>query len=1405
MVRELPLLPVRVYTYRILLAFCHCLLGLTAFSQDARLTYLGIEQGLSNNAVTSIFQDHKGFMWFGTFDGLNCYDGYAFKVYRNQLNDSTSLCANRIVVIEEDKHNNVWIGTKSGVSIYNNTRRGFTMPSFVPCGTHARIKLASPIKDIRTDTSGNVFIATDGRGLLLAKPNSFEATQVTKLEGEQQLCDYSVQAVRMDEHRQVWVFINGRGIYQYDYATATLRKKNDVIRTANCMEADKQGNLWVGTVNGLFKLDLARNEYTTTYLEGPAALTSGRVISIYAVNNRELLIATDGGGVNTLDPSTGQFTYIVPGTGQNTLKSSAVYAVYADREGRTWIGTLRGGVNVLDARTSRFRTLAKGQRTTNTLVNDFVLSFAEEPSGNLWIGTDGGGISYWNRAADVFTSYVHETNNPASLSNNFVTDICRDSHGDVWIATYGGGVNRFNRQRGSFEHYNCANGGNAIAADVWTLYEDKAKNLWAGTVGGLLNLFNRSTNRFEVFDEALWDVISLTEDKAGNLWAGTFNSLIRIDQQNKKHAIYKVNKPVRAILADKDDTLWLATEGYGLLKYTPGKEGFTSYSTEHGLQNPSVLTLLEDDKGDLWMGTFGGLSKFNKTTATFQNFDQSDGLQSNQFNYNAALRLTSGEMLFGGLKGFNLFYPDSIHTVTSAPPVFLTGIRVDNTAVYGDHHFVQQVDADNIRLLRIPYNQANISFEMAALEYSAPEKIKYAYLLEGWDKDWNYAGSQRSAIYSNLREGDYSLKIKTTNSDGIWQPEKTVMEITVLPPWYRSWWAYAGYLLFIIVAGSAYMRYKANQAKIKYELALSRLNADMKKSELEKEKIEREREHAEYERTNAEYQREKAERETERVINEREKEINEKRLSFFTSISHEFRTPLTLIINPVRDLLKKHPGNDQEELNTINRNAQRLLSLTDQLLLFRKIDQGAEDLSLAAFNYATLCRDVFLYFVQEAKAKKISYELVIEEEYLPIVGDRNKIEIILYNLLSNAFKFTPGLGTIRFTVKEDGNAIQTAISDTGAGIPAGTGDKIFDRFYQAAGHGKTGFGIGLYLVKQFAGLHYGQIAYESTPGVGTTFELQLLKGREHFGTQPVAEMLPETKLSEANRMERVMEEEVDIPVIPDAPLISDRKVLLVVDDDAEIRTYITKLFAGQYILYEAVNGAEGLAFARQYNPDLIISDVSMPEMDGIEMCRRIKEDTALSHTPVILLTAITSPESHLQGVEGGADDYVTKPFNNELLVARVNSILKNRNHLHSYFYDQITLKNNDLKVPAEYKEFLDKCMEIVENHLDDEQFTIQVLAREMGMSHSNLYKRIKLISGQSANAFIRFLRLRRSAEMLIDSEFTVNEVTYKVGFSDVKYFREQFNKLFGMNPSEYIKKYRKTLGKNLQITNRNRK
>jgi signal transduction histidine kinase/DNA-binding response OmpR family regulator len=704
--------------------------------------------------------------------------------------------------------------------------------------------------------------------------------------------------------------------------------------------------------------------------------------------------------------------------------------------------------------------------------------------------------------------------------------------------------------------------------------------------------------------------------------------------------------------------------------------------------------------------------------------------------------------------------------------------------------------------------------------------FQYAYYLQGWDKGWNYPGATRKVVYAHLSEGTYIFRVKSTNVEGQWNKDEVQIKIIILPPWYRSWWAYLIYAMMVGGAVYFYLQYRAKQTQLQYEVKIAKLYAANERSErqrsqaeLEKEKFEREKretelalekaekekslaelavEKAELEKERAEREKEHAEREKERILNEKEREINERKISYFTNIAHEFRTPLTLIINPVKDLLKRNDAKQMEndgELNIVYRNARRMLSLVDQLLLFRKAESGLDKIKPSKLNLHDLAHEVYLCFVQQAKSQNINYVFNCSHKNVEIYADREKLEIILYNLLSNALKYTPANGSIQLIIDDQAEDVVIKVEDNGAGIPSETGEKLFDKFYKAERtktSSKAGFGIGLFLVRHFTEQHGGTISYKSEEGQGTVFTLKLQKGKDHFG--------PEVIIAEADsspafiamlKDEPLLEEKTEGRESSIPEVVSEKKTILIVDDDESIRQYLVNLFKDNYLIRQADNGKAGLESAQKHLPDLIISDIHMQPMNGIDLCKAVKQNEQLSHIPVILLTGAVSDELKLQGVEGGADDYITKPFEKELLLARVANLQKSRENLQKYFFNEITLNKQDQKISEEYKEFLERCIKIVEAHLEDDEFTILQLASEMGKSYSSVYKKIRTISGQSLKGFVRFIRLRKAAGLFINTNYNVSEVAFQVGIYDAKFFREQFNKLFGMNPSEYIKKYRK--------------
>lgn len=1326
------------------------------FAANYPIRYLGIENGLSNNAVVNIFQDNKGFMWFGTYDGLNRYDGYRFKIYRNKIGDSSSLVDNGIWTIEQDGTHRLWIGGRKGVCVLNQVNDKFSTVTYLPAGTGKAEKLTNNIHVIKSDKANTILVGSENNGLLVFNAGGGTGRQIVLQNGAEKISDYEVMGIDFDPGKKfAWVFVQNKGLCRYDVKNKTLTVVNSSILRGNSLKTDRQGRVWLATNKGLFRYDQAAGVFSSSYMD-----ENFGVVNLCVDSNGELWIGTDGNGVFILHAGDSKATAFSFPDNKHPLSSNTVFSIYEDKDGRKWIGTLRGGVNIIEPRRAPFQLHAFESKHSQSPTKNFIFSFCEDKDGYFWIGTDGGGLKYWNRETNVTRDYTYDPKNSKGISSNFITTITKDSQDDVWFSTWFGGINRFNKTSGTFERFTCFNPyTKAEESNVWLVYEDARKTLWASTTNnGTLYTFNRATNHFDIFDRTISNIQCLAEDDKGDLWGGNYSSLVKIDRVNRQHKVYNIGYTIRSIHQDKRGNFWLGTDAGGLLLFDATTGRFTRFSDTDGLPNNSILRILEDKSGHLWLTTYNGLSRFDPVTKTCRNFSQSDGLQSNQFTYNAALELRSGEMMVGGIKGFNIFYPDSVQEEANTPPILLTGIKIDNVPVEQDTSYVSGRTMEGVSELRVPYGKASISLDFVALEYTSPDKISYAYYLEGWDKGWNYVGETRTANYTRLQEGDYFFKIKATSTGGKWGNEIQTLRITILPPWYRTWWAY---LLYISIAATAiyfYIEYKTRQERLKYEIKLAHLE------------------------------------------NEKEKELNERKLSFFTNVSHELRTPLTLIINPLKEFIQKREEQIRHtDLSVVYRNSRRLLSLVDQLLLFRKADAGGDQLKIARTNITELCNEVYLCFTQQAKAKNIRYEFVNGNTQTDVYADYEKIEIALFNLLSNAFKFTPQGGTIIFELEEQSTEVLISIRDTGCGIDEKAGAQVFEKFKRANGSPErmqTGFGIGLYLVKHFIEGHRGTVSYESRLQEGTTFFIRLKKGTAHLpASWFVADTAPKSAILEELNTESGLsaQDEQHEWVKPEPAaeeLVTGKWSILLIDDNTEIRKYLQQLFVEKYVVYEADNGDTGFAMVNRCMPDLVISDVHMDGMDGMELCSRIRKTEHLSHIPVILLTSSSSPDVQIKGIEGGADDYITKPFEKDLLLAKVDHILKTRNLLRQYFLDQITLKNSSIRVPAEYQDFLKRCITIVEENLDNDDFSIKAFTQAIGMSHSSLYKKVKAVSGQTINSFIRSIRLRRAAVLMLKENYTINQAAMQVGVGDIKYFREQFVKLFGMNPSDYIKKYR---------------
>lgn len=1323
------------------------------WSAVSQITKSNINQQISNSSVKSIFQDSQGYMWFGTFDGLNRYDGYEIKAYRNQLNQTNSLPHNYIYCIVEDQLKKLWIGTGQGVAIYDRNFDTFSLLSFLDYDNpETKYIMNVDTKTIQVDKKNNIYIGTNGLGLLLKENNRDNAIRIPlKFDKEKSVVDYSVPVIHIDKKNQIWVFISDRGLYRFDIQSQELQLINHDILEATSMASNQTGDIFIANYQGVYTFHTASRKISKVFQK---KLSSDQVNQITLVNDDQLWVSTQDNGISILDLKNGNVRYLNQSSlAPHALTSNAIYTTYVGRDNKKWIGTAKGGIHVIDDQQLNFQSQHDMSLQNSNNYPKFVRSFAQIDPSTLWIGTEGNGLYIWNRSKNIFQSIKKGDQN---LTDNVINNILVDRKSNIWSAT-DNGIIRYELY-GKSKTYTCIANNGLINNSVQILLEDATGNIWATTFSnGYLYKYNPITDRFEQFSDSLIDLNCLIEDKSGSLWAGNYNTLIKINKQSQAFESYDIGKPVRSIYIDSKGRMWIGTEGRGLIEFDPNiKKIKVNYSQSNGLSNNSVLNILEDRKGNLWLSTFNGLSRFNTTTKTFTNYDQTDGLLNNEFSYSAAHKLSDGQLIFGGINGFDLFDPDKIQARKHIPSLALTAIKINNVKLNDSTHQVQLNDKHQISQITLSYG-SSISIDYVALEFASPHKIKYRYMLEGWDKNWNDAGVSRSINYNNLYEGKYTLLINSTDTEGKWTKNIVTLTIRILPPWYRSWWSYLIYLSGIACAFYYYNRYRNKQTALQHQVEVSQLH----------------------------------------VIKERE--IYEKRQSFFTNISHEFRTPLTLIINPIADLLQSDENNlNSSTLQVVHRNAKRLLSLVDQLLIFRRAEEQGEKLHISQFNLHDFAKEIYFYFSAQAKLQHIDYQFSADHDDIMIQADKEKIEIVLCNLISNAFKFTPEHGQITFSIKCHPQHIQILIKDSGIGIPDHIGDKIFEKFYSDNRNGtkkQTGFGIGMYLTRTFIAMHKGHISYQSSQNQGTVFELKLPLLNENYqqdhSSNPDSDYtltLMETWISSPTETTNSSNK---------LHSVGPKVGLLVVDDDDQLRDYLVKLFENDYMVYHEANGIDALSTIKSKQPEVVISDVMMDGMDGIELCQAIKSNSLSSHIQVVLLTNSASSSTKLEGIRFGADDYMSKPFDAAVLRARVNTLVKNRQHLQEFFFNAITLQSNALKITDKDKDFIEKCIRIIEENLL-EDLNVTSLSAKVGMSHSNFYKKIKAISGKTINEFIRSVRLKKAAEILINTDAKINEAADMTGFYDIKYFREQFKKLFGSNPSDYVKKYRKA------FQNRNR-
>lgn len=1346
-------------------------LPIFSFAQSQiKFEQLTLEDGMSQSTVNSICQDSRGFMWIGTDDGLNRYDGYRFTVYKHEQSDPQSLSHNYILSIFEDRLGALWIGTQGGLNRFDRKTERFSHYKHYPGNPESLSH--NIVTAICEDQAGDLWIGTeDGLDKFGREKETFSHCQHDPNRPES-LSSNTIRTIYEDRQGALWIATQD-GLDKFDREKGTFshfRHDPDDLRSLSRNDVrsifeDRQGVLWVGTWGGgLNKFD-AKRETFSHYRhdpDNPWSLSDNIIYSIYEGRQGQLWIGTSG-GLNSFDREKEAFAHHLHDPSDPlSLSNNSVHSICESQSGLLWFGTLNR-LNIYDRKKEAFNHYWHDPNNSNSLGSNSVSSIYEGQSGIIWIGTSDGGLDKFDRQKGTFSHYRHDPNQPNSLSNNRVRSVYEDRSGTLWVGTYGG-LNQFDRATGAFKHYmHDPDNPQSISNNrVWSILEDHLGTLWIGTYNGF-NRFDRQKGTFTVYLHDPDDPQSLSnnyvrtiyESPSGTLWFGTQGGLNRFDREKEAFTCFQhdPNQPgslsdnyVRSIYESRQGVLWVGTQS-GLNRFDRNNGAFKTYREKDGLPNGVIYGIVEDRKGYLWLSTNMGLARFDPENEVFRNYDVNDGLQSNEFNGGAYCKTRNGEILFGGVKGFNLFHPDDIIDTSAVPPVVFTAFRRYNTAQAGERP-IEEKGISEKREVTLSYQDNILVFEFSALVYGRAAKTAYACQLEGFSDSWMNLGTENKVTFTNLDPGAYRLKVKAANMDGIWSAHPAELKVTILPPWWQTWLAYFIYLVLFL--GIIYASYR-------FQL-----------------------------------QRKMEQQEAKRL-----REIDQLKTRLYTNITHEFRTPLTVVLG-MSDLIeefldKRTYGRIKETVALIKRNSNSLLNLINQLLDLAKLESGNLKLQLVQGDVVRYLQFLTESYQSYADSKQIRLTFYKEIPELAMAYDPDKLLIIVSNLLSNALKFTPEGGKVILHVNasdnKNGRSLIIKVRDTGIGIDESILPRIFDRFYQAPANAQeggrgggegAGTGIGLALTKDLVQLMGGHIKAKSRLGEGTEFSVAL-----------PAVYNPEMPMAVEARAEVLKEKtNVFLPAISDQSLeeesgggLLQKPLALIVEDNPDIVTYLKTCLQQDYQLAVAQNGEEGENKAIELIPDIVVSDVMMPKKNGFELCDVLKRHPFTSHIPIILLTARATLEDRLTGLEHGADAYLKKPFHKDELLIRLRKLIETRKNLQQRFLSL------DKQPPATDRSmqfedaFLQKMRRVVEKNLSDPDFDSARLCREIGMSRSQIYRKLMALTGQPASHFIRSIRLHRAKDMLLTDKLTIAEVAYAVGFRDPSYFSRTFIELFGNSPS----------------------
>lgn len=1338
-------------------------LSLPGFSQATqRFERLSTVSGLSQSTINKIIQDRRGFLWFATADGLNRYDGHSFVIYRHDPGDANTLSGSDISTLLEDEDGNLWVAARSsGLNKINLKTGKITRFSRGPKGIDFSSLTISSLLNVGKH---RIYAAVIGLGVLV-----FDTQKNTFLSNESELKNPLVKdVVRLYKHSNgsIWMgtrtgqlisYVGNHSFIPFDFSGKSMASN---FRVRALFEA-KNGDLLIGTEGkGLFRFNPQNQHFQSVFYNSAQPLSRQNIVtSLVKDANENLWIGTDN-GVYTLKGEDFKQVHHIPSNPDPDLgiSSFSVMSMFTDSNRNTWIGTWEAGLNISFFQKSRFSVLRYKPNTFQGLLSNKVTSLSAGDNRGVWIGSNVGLSFFEHKTGKVEHVINQAVENKLNVTSGFDVNLLQAMpDGTVWVAAWARGLFHFSPPN-SLQPFPYRIGESGM--NLTALFKDENRLLLGTQTKGLFAFDLAKKNFYNPFGEFSSqelrnkNINAILKTSQGQIWVGTtMQGVFIYDPSTRKiHHLVRTNSlnslkynHITCIKEDRQHRIWVLTNGGGLHLYQGEGKGFRVFTVADGLGSNTLRGMEEDKKGDLWFTTNGGISKMDAQTFKFVNYDDADGLQGKEFIITAHAKNNQGWLFFGGVNGLNYLKSDSLRMRLDVPNVYLTGLKIFNKTVQvGEENSPLNVDLPDLKTLVLQPDQSVFSLDFVALEYQRPKNNRYAYFLEGFDKEWNFVGTQRTATYTNLSPGSYTFKVKATNSDGVWGENPVELKIEVLPPWYRTWWAYLLYFVGFAAVVYGFMR------EIQIREAFK---TDIRLKEIEKERI---------------------------------RELEQIKTSFFTNISHELRTPLTLIISPIEKYFLKNTTMPKEQvgrMHSIHQNAQKLLRLINQLLDLSKIEAGKQHPVIAKHDMISQLTHILQGFESYAQQKQIKLRYDFPVDSLWVYYDADILEKCLSNLLSNAFKHTAEDGKIGVELELEQVFVGTQshvrkvtlrVLDTGRGISEAHLPHVFDRFYQIPDAVQVvGTGVGLSLCKELMLLHRGDIQVKSKLGEGSAFIL-------HF---PV-----ELEAFDQSWVQATVQQKSPAQELPSLSAIEQEKpILLVVDDHSEMREFIGGIFDSRFQVIHADRGEDGLEKANTYLPDLVITDWMMPGMSGINLCRALRQNAKTNHIPIVILTSKSSQESQIEGMQSGADDFVSKPFNADILEIRVNTLLEAKDRLRKNWQKQMIQQElSEGKMPIFEDAFLVKATQLIIDHLSDPEFDVEDLEKGLDMSKMQLYRKLKNLTSLAGNEFIRSIRLQQAKVLLEAGSLNISEVAYQVGFNDPAYFTRAFKKQYGRTPKSFI-------------------